>query len=137
MSGKVAGYEPIGGIAETLMVFWTPPTVKLLTATAAPPFEAGTVRLESLMLKARIGVASVPAELETISWLAGLNEFRLMVLTPPPEMIVLATTVPPLTLRVPLIAPVPPLVWARRSVLFTMRTAPVLKRLLLLTLKVA
>src|SRR6267142_4314626 len=111
----------MGGTALILIMFADPPTVRLLTATTPPPFNAGIFKFASLMLKLRIGVASVPAVLETTNV---LPEFRLMVLTPPPETMLLAWTLPPLTLSVPAITPDPPLVRAKRNVVFTLSNAP-------------
>src|SRR5215468_7373573 len=104
MSGNVAGYDAIGGTAVTLIKFCEPPTVRLLTATEAPPFDAGTFKTPSLMPNTRIGAARVPAEFSTTSLPLALT---LIVLTPPPATIELATTVPPLRFKVPTIAPVP------------------------------
>src|SRR6266851_3366000 len=109
----------MGGTELMLIVFADPPTVRVFTATTAPPFNAGMFSFASLMLKVPIGVASVPAVLEMVSALLGLAEFKLMALTPPPETMELAWTVPPLTLSVPVTTADPPLVWARRNRVLT------------------
>src|SRR6516225_475092 len=105
----------MGGTELMLMVFADPPTVRLLTAIVAPPFNAGIVSFASLMLKLPIGNDNVPAVLETTRVLLGVAEMRLMALTPPPETMVLARTVPPVTFSVPVTVADPPLVRARRS----------------------
>src|SRR6266568_7497541 len=102
----------MAGMELTLIVFADPPTVRLLTATDAPPFNAGIVSVASLILKLRIGWAREPAALEMTSVLLGLLEMRLMVLTPPPETMVLARTLPPVMLSVPVTVADPPLVRA-------------------------
>lgn len=134
INGNVAGYEEIGGTTLMLIRFCEPPTVRLLTATDAPPFDAGTFNTPSLILNTRIGAVKVPAEFRTTSLPLA---FTLIVLTPPPATMELATTVPPFRFRVPTIAPAPPLVRANRSVVLTTTIAPVLVMKLLFTLKVA
>src|SRR5713101_2949487 len=119
----------MGGIELILIVFADPPTVRVFTATTAPPFKAGMVSVASLMLKVPIGKASVPAVLETTSV---LPEFRFIALTPPPETMELAWTVPPLTLSVPVTTADPPLVRAKRNRVFTSTSAPAGKEPLLL-----
>ncbi len=59
-----------------------------------------------------------------------------MVLTPPPEVMVLALTVPLLMLSVPLMTLTGPLVRARFSTVLQLTTAPLAKLPLLLTLRV-
>src|SRR6266403_2925283 len=126
----------MGGIELILIVLADPPTVRLLTATTAPPFSAGIVNVASLMLKLRIGKASVPTVLETTSVLLGLKELRLMVLTPPPATMVLAWTLPPLTLSIPVTGPEGLFVRPRRNWVFTLTIAPEANDALLLTLTV-
>src|SRR5882724_12307886 len=125
----------MGGMELILIMFADPPTVKLLTATTPPPFNAGIVSVASLRLKLRIGNPSEPAVLETMSVPPALT---LMVLLPPPARMELAWTLPPLRLSVPVIKEAEPgLVSARLMVLFTLTNAPPApKRPLLLTLNV-
>src|SRR5258708_39176764 len=110
----------MGGTELILIVFADRPTVRVFTATTAPPFSAGIFNVASLRLSVPIGKASVPAVLEITSVLLGLAEFKLIALTPPPEAMVLAKTLPPVMLRAPVT--VPPswlLVRARRSEVLT------------------
>src|ERR1051326_9073975 len=126
----------MGGMELILMVFADPPTVRLVTAITAPAFNAGILSVASLMLKLRIGAVSVPTVLVTISVLLGVLELRLIVLAPPPATMVLAWTVPPLTLSTPVTGPDGLLVRPRRNWVFTLRTAPEPNDPLLLTLTV-
>src|SRR5467141_2566569 len=121
----------MGGTELILIVLADPPTVRLLTAITAPPFRAGIFSVPSLMLNVRIGAANVPADPVTTNLPPALT---LIALLPPPATIELATTVPPLRLSVPVTAAVPPLVRARRRLVFATNTAPVLRRELLFTL---
>src|SRR5258708_39993167 len=122
----------MSGTELILIVFADPPTVRLLTATTPPPFNAGIVSVASLRLKLRIGKANVPAVLEMTSALLALT---LMVLTPPPETMVFARTVPPVMLRIP-VTELGLLVRPRRSWVFTMTNAPEPNDQLLFTLSV-
>src|SRR3954454_17522268 len=127
----------MGGMELILIVLAEPPRVRLVTATTVPALSAGIVRTESLMLKLRIGAASEPIVLVMINELFGLKEFRLMVLPPPPATMVLAWTLPPVTLRVPLTGPEGLFVRPRRNWVFTFSNAPEPpKKPLLLTLSV-
>src|ERR1035437_511439 len=105
----------MGGMELILIVFPDPPTVRVFTATTPPPFSAGMFSVASFMLNVPIGKASLPAVLEMVSVLLGVKELRLMMLTPPPETMELAWTVPPLILSVPVITADPLLVRARRN----------------------
>src|SRR5665213_635790 len=105
----------MGGMELILMVFPDPPMVRVLTAIVAPPFSAGMFNVASATLNVPIGAVSVPAVLEMVSVLLGKLELTLMTLTPPPETMVLASTVPPLILSVPVTTADPPLVRARRN----------------------
>ena len=141
MSVKVAGYVAIPGTAVMLIRF-PAPVVRLLTVTALPELESGMFSValpEAPMLKLRIGRASEPIVLETTS----VPALRLMVLLPPPEVMVLAMTVPAV-LSLPMLSVavtgailvLAVLVRAKFKTVPQVTTAPVLKRPLLLTLSV-
>src|ERR1017187_3741518 len=102
----------MGGIDLILIVFADPPTVRLLTVITPPPFNTGMFSVESLMLNVPIGNAKEPAVFVIVRVLL---EIIAMALTPPPETMVLASTLPPLRLSVPVTVADPPLVRASRN----------------------
>ncbi len=92
MSVKVAGYAAMAGTAVMFTRF-APPATRLLTTIALPTFDSGIFSVEppeEPTLKKRMGKATEPMVLETTS----VPALTLMVLKPPPEVMVLAMTVP-------------------------------------------